>query len=63
MSEFIEITGGIPLRGKIRASGAKNAALPILISTLLTAEECVLTNVPNLTDTNLVLHLLEHFGG
>lgn len=63
MSEFIEIIGGVPLRGTVRASGAKNAALPILISTLLTAEECELSNVPNLTDTNLVLHLLEHFGG
>lgn len=62
MSEFIEIMGGTPLRGTVRASGAKNAALPILISTLLTSEECHLSNVPNLTDTSLVLHLLEQFG-
>lgn len=63
MSEYIEILGKTPLRGRIRAGGAKNAALPILISTLLTSEECVLQNVPNLTDTNLVIHLLEQFGG
>jgi UDP-N-acetylglucosamine 1-carboxyvinyltransferase len=63
MSEYIEILGGAPLRGKVRVGGAKNAALPILISTLLTSEECVLQNVPNLTDTNLVIHLLEQFGG
>ncbi len=62
MSEFIEIVGGTPLRGTVVAGGAKNAGLPILMSTLLTAEECVLTNVPNLTDTSLCLHLLEHFG-
>jgi UDP-N-acetylglucosamine 1-carboxyvinyltransferase len=62
MSEFIEIVGGAPLRGTVVAGGAKNAGLPILMSTLLTAEECVLTNVPNLTDTSLCLHLLEHFG-
>jgi len=63
MSEFIEIVGGKPLSGTVVAGGAKNAALPILMSTLLTAEECVLSNVPNLTDTSLCLHLLEHFGG
>jgi UDP-N-acetylglucosamine 1-carboxyvinyltransferase len=62
MSEFIEILGGVPLRGSVRASGAKNAGLPILIATLLTDEECTLSNVPNLTDTNLVIHLLEQFG-
>lgn len=63
MSEFIEIIGGKPLHGTVVAGGAKNAGLPILMATLLTSEECVLTNVPNLTDTNLCLHLLEHFGG
>lgn len=62
MSEFIEILGGVPLKGTVRASGAKNAGLPLLIATLLTAEECSLSNVPNLTDTSLVLHLLEQFG-
>jgi UDP-N-acetylglucosamine 1-carboxyvinyltransferase len=62
MSEFIEILGGSPLFGVVQASGAKNAALPILIATLLTPEECVVSNVPNLTDTSLVVHLLEQFG-
>lgn len=63
MSEFIEIVGGRPLNGTVVAGGAKNAGLPILMSTLLTSEECVISNVPNLTDTSLCLHLLEHFGG
>lgn len=63
MSEFIEIVGGKPLHGTVVAGGAKNAGLPILMATLLTAEECVISNVPNLTDTSLCLHLLEHFGG
>jgi UDP-N-acetylglucosamine 1-carboxyvinyltransferase len=62
MSEFLEIVGGTPLRGTVRAGGAKNAGLPLLIATLLTGEECTLTNVPNLTDTSLVIHLLEQFG-
>lgn len=63
MSEFIEIIGGTPLSGNVTVGGAKNAGLPLLISTLLTGEECTLTNVPNLTDTSLVIHLLEQFGG
>lgn len=62
MSEFFEIVGGTPLRGKVKVGGAKNAGLPLLIATLLTGEECNITNVPNLTDTSLVLHLLEQFG-
>jgi len=62
MSEYIEILGGVPLSGQVAVGGAKNAGLPLLIATLLTGEECTLTNVPNLTDTSLVLHLLEHFG-
>ena len=62
MSEYIEIVGGQRLQGSVVVGGAKNGALPILISTLLTSQECQLSNVPNLTDTSLVLHLLEHFG-
>ena len=62
MSEYIEITGGKPLKGTITASGAKNAALPILIASLLTPEKCILRNVPNLEDVHLTLRLLEHFG-
>ena len=45
-----------------QAGGAKNAALPLLIATLLTGESCTLANVPNLQDINLTLHLLETFG-
>ena len=62
MSEYIEIVGGERLHGSVTVGGAKNGALPILISSLLTSQECQLSNVPNLTDTSLVLHLLEHFG-
>ncbi|MCE9534909.1 MAG: UDP-N-acetylglucosamine 1-carboxyvinyltransferase, partial [Nitrospirae bacterium] len=44
------ITGGIPLRGEVQISGAKNAALPILASTILGGGECVITNVPRVAD-------------
>ncbi len=62
MSEYIEIIGGAPVSGTVAISGAKNAALPMMMASLLTAEDCVFHNVPNLEDVNLTLHLLEHFG-
>ncbi|MBN8550085.1 MAG: UDP-N-acetylglucosamine 1-carboxyvinyltransferase [Deltaproteobacteria bacterium] len=62
MSEYIEITGGAPVSGAVAISGAKNAALPMLMASLLSAEPCVFENVPNLEDVNLTLHLLEHLG-
>ncbi len=63
MSEFIEIEGGVPLHGTVKVGGAKNAALPMLIASLLTSEPVEFSNVPNLEDVNLTLSLLEHFGG
>ena len=44
----IKITGGQRLNGRIQISGAKNAALPLLIASLLTADRLTLKNVPNL---------------
>lgn len=63
MSEFLEIRGGVPLHGNVRVSGAKNAALPMLIASLLTAEECTFDNVPNLEDIAITGFLLEQLGG
>lgn len=62
MSEYIEITGGSPVSGIVPIGGAKNAALPMLMASLLTAEPCTFENSPNLEDVNLTLHLLEHLG-
>lgn len=58
----IVIHGGVPLRGEVGISGAKNAALPILVSSLLTDGECIFTNVPNLKDIDSIRLLLEHLG-
>ncbi len=56
------IRGGVPLRGEIAISGAKNAALPILAATLLT-EECVtISNVPHLHDITTTIELLGRMG-
>ncbi len=62
MASVLEIQGGRPLHGMVQVSGAKNAALPMLIAALLTADEVELRRVPNLEDVNLTLRLLEHFG-
>ncbi|PIR16974.1 MAG: UDP-N-acetylglucosamine 1-carboxyvinyltransferase, partial [Elusimicrobia bacterium CG11_big_fil_rev_8_21_14_0_20_64_6] len=57
------IEGGRALNGSIKVSGAKNAALPILISTLLTDEPCVIENVPStLRDLRTTFRLLESLG-
>ena len=62
MDRFI-IDGGTPLRGDVRISGSKNAALPILIATLLTDESCVIENVPTrLRDIRLTFRVLEAIG-
>ncbi len=58
----IIIEGGSPLYGEISIGGAKNAALPLIAATLLTAEPVVLHNVPDLRDTRTILALLEALG-
>ena len=58
----IKITGGTKLMGQIPISGAKNAALPLLIASLLTADRLTLKNVPNLADVNLLARILRNHG-
>jgi UDP-N-acetylglucosamine 1-carboxyvinyltransferase len=58
----LAITGGGPLQGEVRVSGAKNAALPILCAALLTSEPLVLTNVPKLNDVRTMRSLLAQMG-
>jgi UDP-N-acetylglucosamine 1-carboxyvinyltransferase len=56
------ITGGTPLQGQVRASGAKNAALPILAATLLADAPVTLGNIPRLRDIRTTLDLLGRMG-
>jgi UDP-N-acetylglucosamine 1-carboxyvinyltransferase len=56
------ITGGVPLAGEIRISGAKNAALPILAATLLAESPVVVGNVPHLHDITTTMELLGRMG-
>ncbi|MFQ5663600.1 MAG: UDP-N-acetylglucosamine 1-carboxyvinyltransferase [Terriglobia bacterium] len=61
MDRFI-IEGGVPLRGRIAVSGAKNAALPAMAAALLTAETLQLTNLPRVRDLFTMKKLLQHIG-
>ncbi len=56
------IEGGRALSGRIVVGGNKNAALPIIAACLLTAEECVLTNVPRISDVEVMARLLVDLG-
>jgi UDP-N-acetylglucosamine 1-carboxyvinyltransferase len=56
------LKGGVPLSGEVAISGAKNAALPILCASLLSAEPLHLTNVPHLNDISTMLRLLGEMG-
>ena len=58
----IRLTGGYELNGTIPISGAKNAALPLMIASLLTNEPLILTNVPRLTDIATLARLLAELG-
>jgi UDP-N-acetylglucosamine 1-carboxyvinyltransferase len=58
----LKLRGGVPLAGEIAISGAKNAALPILCAGLLTGEELVVDNVPQLQDVATTLKLLRQMG-
>ncbi|MBQ7011285.1 MAG: UDP-N-acetylglucosamine 1-carboxyvinyltransferase [Clostridia bacterium] len=63
MEEKIVINGGIPLRGSVAISGFKNAALPILVATILTADVCVLENIPAIRDVEKTFEILTAMGG
>ena len=66
----IRIVGGHPLIGSLIIGGAKNAALPLMIASLLTRETLTLHNVPRLSDVRQLLRIIGnhahgsvHFGG
>jgi len=58
----LKIRGGKALNGTVRISGAKNAALPIISASLLSAEPLALTNVPQLNDIGTMVKLLAQMG-
>ncbi|HOD13585.1 MAG TPA: UDP-N-acetylglucosamine 1-carboxyvinyltransferase [Spirochaetota bacterium] len=60
--DMYRIQGGTPLSGEVPISGAKNAALPIIVASLLADGETVLKNVPDLKDIRTILQVIECLG-
>ncbi len=61
MEKFV-INGGRSLKGKVRISGAKNAAVAILPAVLLSEETCIIENLPNISDVNAILRVIRDLG-
>jgi UDP-N-acetylglucosamine 1-carboxyvinyltransferase len=61
MEELI-IDGGIPLEGKVKAAGAKNAITKMLVASLLSDKACRFTNVPNISEVDITVSLLQEIG-
>ena len=58
----LSITGGTRLDGQVRISGAKNAALPVLVATLLGDGPMTVSNIPQLRDISTTIELLGRMG-
>lgn len=59
---YLQIEGGKKLSGEVKISGAKNAALPVLVASILSKNEVIFENVPQTSDINTLLKLLENLG-
>ena len=60
--DCLVIKGGTPLKGEVKISGSKIAALPLMAATLLTSEECILRKLPNLSDVQYMAQILKSLG-
>lgn len=61
MQKFL-IEGGIPLKGQVQISGAKNAAIKMVAASLLTPHEVVLENIPRIDDVGVIVEIVENLG-
>jgi UDP-N-acetylglucosamine 1-carboxyvinyltransferase len=61
MAKFL-INGGKKLKGEVKVAGSKNAVLPLMAASLLTSDECVLTNVPDIKDVETMSEILREMG-
>lgn len=62
MNTVFQVTGGIPLKGTVKISGSKNAALPMLAATLLCPKPVTITNVPDIEDIRVICEILIKLG-
>lgn len=61
-SEKLKIRGGIPLEGKVKASGAKNAITKLLVASLLSNKKCIFYNVPHIQEVEVTIDLCREIG-
>ena len=61
MEKYI-IKGGAELKGEVTIGGAKNAALGILAASIMTDEDVLVENIPDVNDINVMLEAIEHIG-
>ena len=61
MEKFV-INGGKPLKGEVRISGAKNAAVAILPAVMLADSPCIIENLPNISDVSAILRVMQNLG-
>ena len=61
-SEIIKIKGGVSLKGKIKAAGAKNAMTKLLVASLISDKKCIFHNVPNIGDVEITVALCKQIG-
>ena len=59
---FFQIEGGNPLKGKVKLSGAKNAAIKMIVASLLTDEDVILEDVPEISDVEVDIEILRSLG-
>ncbi|MGC9312614.1 MAG: UDP-N-acetylglucosamine 1-carboxyvinyltransferase, partial [Sediminispirochaetaceae bacterium] len=62
MSIYV-VDGSFPIRGKIRAGGNKNSALPCIAATVLSDEPVILKRIPDIEDVHVMFDILTHLGG
>ena len=60
--DSIRVQGGVPLQGKVRIQGSKNAALPMMAACIMTSGQVILENVPKIADVYGMARILEHLG-
>lgn len=62
MKKYLRVRPNGPLKGEVNIDGAKNSGLKLLAATLLTKEEVIITNLPQLRDVKVMLEVLEYLG-
>lgn len=62
MSDILKIKGGVPLKGHVKAAGAKNVISKLLVASLLTNKRCIFHNVPNILEVEITVDLCREIG-